>query len=63
MPNPQVGLRELPLAIQNFRARPIEPHDVVSTVHDWLAVVNHAIATPEGGSRWLDQTNLCAIVG
>src|SRR5258706_14791362 len=40
-------LREFPSALQNFSARPIEPHDVIPVLHDGQAVRNLAVAAAE----------------
>ena len=43
----RLGLRELPLAAQDFGARTIEAHRVVPAVHDRQAVRNLAVAAAE----------------
>jgi hypothetical protein len=44
-----LGLWELPLSVQNFGPRPIKPHQVVPSPHNWAAVRDFAVATTEPG--------------
>src|SRR5258707_14568643 len=41
----RLRLREFPLAVQDFGARPVEPHGVIPAAHDRQAVGQLAVAT------------------
>ena len=43
----RLRLREFPCAVQDFGARPIEPHHVVPALHDRQAIWNFAVAAAE----------------